>query len=122
MALDVLAQGRLIKAPERRTTKTGSAFATATLAVAVDDGESALLSLIVFRAEAVAALLALGKGDACAVTGRGQKITTWPDKTSGEPRAGLSVVVEAVLSTYHVRRKRLAVAGADTHERSGGDD
>lgn len=67
MALDVLAHGRLVKAPERRTGASGKPFATAQIAVATDGDDSALVSLIAFRREVVTALLALDVGDSVAL-------------------------------------------------------
>lgn len=110
MALDVLAQGKLVKQPEQRTAANGRPYALAQIAVATDEGD-VLANCIAFRAEAVDALLALDKGDACAVAGRG-KVSTWTNR-DGETRASLSITVEAVLSAYHVRRKRAAAQRDD---------
>jgi single-stranded DNA-binding protein len=115
MALDVLTSGRLLKRPEERTGRSGKPFATALLACAMDDGEI-VANVIAFRPEAVAALLALDKGDAVAVAGRA-KLGVW-QSTEGEARPSLSIVADAVLTAYHVRRKRTAVQGDD----AGGDD
>ncbi len=111
MALDVLAHGRLVKAPEQRTASNGRPYALAQLAVAMDDGD-VLASVIAFHAGAVDALMALDKGDACSVAGRG-KVGTWV-KADGETRASLSITVDQVLSVYHVRRKRAAAQGDDS--------
>jgi single-stranded DNA-binding protein len=54
-------------------------------------------------------LAALAKGDTLALTGR-TKVTTWTGR-DGEHRAGLSVTADALLTAYHVRRKRAAMAG-----------
>lgn len=116
MALDVLAQGRLVKAAEMRTAKTGKPFAVAKMAVATDGDESMLCSLIAFRGSAAEALLALGAGDACAVAGQA-KVTAWTGR-DGEAKTGLSIVVEAVLTAYHVKRRRQAVQG-DANDEEG---
>lgn len=112
MALDILAQGRLVKPAQSRTGGGGREFATAQIAVATDADDSALLSLIAFRRDVVGALLALAVGDAVAVAGRA-KLTAWADKSTGEPRAGLSVVVDQLLTAYHVDRRRKAAQGDD---------
>lgn len=112
MALDCLAQGRLVRAPERRTTKSGKPYATAQLAVATGGDESALLSLIAFRSEVVDALAALDRGDSICVTGRATP-KAWSNKSTGEPCAGLSIVVELLLSPYHLNRKRAAAQSDD---------
>ncbi len=116
MALDVLAQGKLVKTPERRTTKDGRPYALAQVSVPTDGDESMLASCICFRAEAVAALLALDRGDAVALAGRA-KLSSWTG-ADGTLKHGLNVTVEAVLSVYHVRRKREAMAGATGDDRA----
>jgi single-stranded DNA-binding protein len=114
--IDVLAQGKLVKSPERRTSATGKDYATALLAVATEGDDSLLASCVAFRPEAVAALLALDKGDAAAITGRA-KLRTWT-AGDGALKTGLSVVVDQVLTLYAVKRKREAVQGvADAPER-----
>jgi single-stranded DNA-binding protein len=108
MSLDTLAQGRLVKPPEERTASNGRAYALAQVAVAMEEGD-VLASVIAFRPEAVAALLALEKGDAVAVAGRA-KVGVWQPR-EGERRASLSITADAVLSAYAIRRKRAAVQG-----------
>lgn len=112
MALDVLVQGRLTKAPESRTARNGTPFALTQVAVTMEEGD-VLASVIAFRPEAVAALLALDKGDAVAVAGRA-KVGVWQPR-EGEPRASLSITADAVLSAYAIRRKRATVQG-DGHD------
>lgn len=115
MSIDVLASGRLLKAPEQRQGKNGKPFATALIAAAMDEGEI-VANVIAFRPECVAALLALDKGDAVAVAGRA-KLGVW-QSAEGEPRPSLSIVAEQALTAYHVRRKRTAAQGDD----AGSDD
>lgn len=115
MSLDTLAQGRIVKPPEQRTASNGRAYALAQIAVAMEEGD-VLASVIAFRPEAVAALLALDKGDAVAVAGRA-KVGVWQPR-EGEPRASLSITADAVLSAYAIRRKRAAVQG-DGHDTDG---
>ena len=88
MALDTLAQGRLIKPATSRTSAAGKPYCTAQMSVNCGGDDSALLSLIAFNPEVVGALLTLDAGDGLAVIGRA-KPSAWSDKTSGEPRAGL---------------------------------
>ena len=122
MSLDTLAQGRLVKPPEQRTASNGRAYALAQIAVSMEEGD-VLASVIAFRPEAVAALLALDKGDAVAVAGRA-KVGVWQPR-EGEPRASLSITADAVLSTYAIRRKRAAAQGdgndADAEARASAD-
>jgi single-stranded DNA-binding protein len=66
--------------------------------------------VIVFNADAVAALLALAKGDACSIAGRA-KLTSW--EKDGEQRHGLSVVADRVLSAYAAGKQRKAARAAE---------
>lgn len=112
MSLDVLCTGRLVKPAETRQAKSGSTYAVAQLSVAIEGDEAGVLcSLIAFRDTAVEALLVLGPGDAVSVAGRA-RVTTWTGR-DGEAKAGLSIVVEQVMSVYAVRRKREAVQARD---------
>lgn len=108
--IDTLVQGRLVKPAQTRTAANGKPYALVQLAVATGEGESTLVSVIAFRAEAVAVLATLDKGDAVAVVGRAS-VRTWAG-ADGALKAGLSVVADSVLTPYHVRRKREAVQGA----------
>ncbi|MCC7152858.1 MAG: single-stranded DNA-binding protein, partial [Rubrivivax sp.] len=54
-------------------------------------------------------LAALAKGDTLAIAGRA-KPKAWTDR-EGSLKAGLDVVAEQVLTAYHLRRKRTAIAG-----------
>lgn len=110
MSLDALCAGRLTRAAELRTSKTGRDYATAQMAVQADGDERVLVSLICFAADAVQEIRALEAGDSLCVAGRA-KLSAWSDKSSGEPRAGLSVTVEKVLTPYHLRRRRQATQG-----------
>ncbi len=68
--LSILASGTLVKDPKQRTSAAGKPFATASLRVPAEDDEAMLTSIIAFNADAVAAFLALTKGDARAIAGR----------------------------------------------------
>ncbi len=99
MSLHALAAGTLIADPQKREGK--SVFAIGTLRVQLDQGESALVSLIAFGDEA-GQLLDYGKGDALAVSGRA-KLTEWTGR-DGEERHGLSIVVSQLASVRPHRR------------------
>ncbi|MGC2517866.1 MAG: single-stranded DNA-binding protein [Burkholderiales bacterium] len=101
--LSVLASGTLMRDPEQRTSSAGKPFATGLMRVAAEDSDPILASLIAFSDGAVAALLALTKGDALSVAGRG-KLTSWTK--DGEQKHGLSVVVEQVLTLYAIEKRR----------------
>lgn len=114
--IDALIQGKLIKAPESRTTKTGKPMASARLRVATaDPAASVLCGVVAFEPEAVAALLALGESDAVSVAGP-LKVGTWTDK-EGNTRPSLDVVADRVLSVYAIRKQRAAAGGGQPPQR-----
>ena len=115
MALDVLAQGKLLRPPEQRTASTGRPYALAAVAISMDGDAEIVATVFAFRSEAQAALLALDKGDAVAVAGRGKVSVYQP--AQGEPRPNLSITADVVTTAYHVRRKRQAQEADD-----GADD
>ena len=103
--IDAIIQGRLRGVA---TAKTGKPFAVAKVRITTGDGESLFVSAIAFDAAPCAALLALGEGDAVSMAGTlTPKI--WTDK-SGVAHPALDIVAQQVLTTYHVTRKRKAVA------------
>ncbi len=107
MSIDALITGRLHARPEARTSKTGKPFATAKMRAAAGDGESLFVNVIAFDQATVAALLALDAGDSLAVSG---SLTpkVWTDR-EGASHPALDVVAHAVLTAYHVNRKRSAM-------------
>jgi single-stranded DNA-binding protein len=107
MTITTLITGRLIADPERRTSASGKSFTAARLSAGTDD-ESVLCSVIAFGTTAEQ-LAALAKGDTLAITGRA-KPKAWTDR-EGALKAGLDVVADQVLTAYHLRRKRAAMAG-----------
>jgi single-stranded DNA-binding protein len=108
--IDALIAGKLHTRPEQRTGKNGKPFATAKVRAAAGDGESLFVNVIAFDDGAVAALLALDAGDSVALSG---SLTpkVWTDR-EGQPRPALDLVAHAVLTPYHVSRKRNAVQAA----------
>ena len=110
MSLVVLITGRLIAEPEQRTG-ANKAFTLAKVSAATDDGD-VLTSVIAFGV-AAEQLGALSKGDTVALNGRA-KLSTWTAR-DGAFKAGLSVTAESVLTVYHLRRKRQAMATTGQH-------
>ena len=115
--MDALIGGKLHAKPEARTGKNGNIFATAKVRAAAGDGESLFVNVIAFDHAAVTALLALDAGDSIALSG---SLTpkTWTDR-EGNARPALDLVAHAILSPYHVTRKRNAVQ-ADRREAEEG--
>lgn len=122
--IDGLIGGRLYGTAEERTGKSGKAFVTAKVRAAGGDGETLFVNVITFSRTVGDALLALEDGDSVALSG---SLTpkVWTDK-NGETRPALDMVAHVVLTAYHVKRKREAVAakaagtGPDTN--GGGVD
>ncbi len=105
--IDGLISGKLHGTALERTSKNGKPFTTAKMRAANHEGESLLITLLAFADNAQAALLALGDGDAVAVSGS-IKPTSWTDK-DGNTRVGLDVIAANVLTAYHVDKRRRAV-------------
>lgn len=116
MSITALVTGKLIAEPERRTAQSGKTYVLAKIAAHDGDGDS-LVSVMAFGS-AADQLAALGKGDAVAINGRA-KVNTWSGR-DGETKAGLSVTADAVLSAYHLKRKRQAIADASAPKPQSG--
>ena len=101
--LSVLASGTLVADPKPRTSASGKSFATALLRVPAEDSDALLVSVIAFAPYAVAAILALSRGDSAAIAGRA-KLSEWTK--DGEVRHGLSVTADRVLTAYQAGRAR----------------
>jgi hypothetical protein len=109
--IDALIAGRLWGAPVERETTTGKRYATAKLRASTRDGEAYFVNAIAFDSVAVAALLALQDSDSAALSGElTPKAYAGKD---GSPRVSLDLLVHAVLTEYHVARKRRAVREPD---------
>ena len=102
--LPALMSGRLVGDPVVKAGSNGKGYTLARIAAATDGG-AALISVIAIASEARCAIERLRKGDDVCLVGRA-KLSAWSDKTSGEPRAGVSVVAEHVLSAYALRQRR----------------
>lgn len=114
--IDALIQGKLIKAPESRTTKTGKPMASARLRVPTSNpAETLFASVVAFDPEAVAALLALGAGDAVSVAGS-LKVGVWVDG-QGNAKPQADIVADRVLSVYAIRKQRAAAGGGQPPQR-----
>ena len=109
--IDGLIGGKLHGTALERTGKSGKHFTTAKMRATNHEGKSVFINLLAFADNAQAALLALGDGDAVAVSGS-IKPTAWQDK-DGNTRTGLDMIAAQVLTSYHVDKRRRAVARQD---------
>lgn len=107
--IDALLTGRLAAAPEARTASNGNRYATARLWVATGAEDRISVSVIAFNADTMAGLLALGKDEAVTLA---DELTpkVWTDK-AGTTKPSADLKAHALLTPYHVQRKRLAMAG-----------
>ena len=105
--IDALISGRLYGQPQQRTAKTGKTYVTCKVRAAGGDGESLFVNVIAFSPAVQSALLALGDGESIALSG---ELTpgTWTDR-EGHARPSLDMTAHAILTAYHVTRKRAAV-------------
>lgn len=110
--LAVLCSGSLIRDPQQRQGANGPAYVTALMRCPAEDSDPLLISLIAFSDTAVAALLALGQGDALSVAGRA-KLREW--QQGEETKHGVSVTADQVLTVYAAGKKRKAAQPDEVH-------
>ena len=114
MSINALITGKLQGQPEQRTSKAGKTFVSAKLRVS--NGEDSLFAKVVaFSAEPCRILLALGAGEAIAISGTA-KVSAWIDGT-GNPKPNLDVVADVVLTSYALQKRRAAVASEHGQQR-----
>jgi hypothetical protein len=109
--IDALVSGHLHGAPRSRTTANGNAFATAVVRASTRDGSTVFCNVIAFAPEAITALLVLGAGDGAAFAGELTPKVYTPQ--NGEPRPSLDLLAHAVLTEYHVNRRRSAMRASE---------
>jgi single-stranded DNA-binding protein len=114
MSIDALIAGRLHGTPQARTSKNGNHFATANVRTSTREGNAIFVNVIAFDDSAISALLALENGESVALSGELTPKVYTPQ--SGEPRPSLDLLAHAVLTEYHVTRKRKAVQRAATDD------
>jgi single-stranded DNA-binding protein len=109
--IDALIAGRLSGAPVERTTKAGQLFATCKVRVSLRDGSAQFVNVIAFDESAVGSLLALSDHDSVALAG---ELTVGVyQRENGAARPTVDLVAHAVLTAYHVARKRKAISEAE---------
>lgn len=107
--IDALIGGRLWKQAEQHRSTNGNVYVLAKVRVADGDGEGHFVSVIAFEQQVQAALLALDDGDSVSLAGP-LKIGVFTGRDGA--KASVSMTAQHVLSSYHVARKRRAVAAA----------
>ena len=108
--IDALVSGRLYAKPEERISSSGKVFVCFKVLAADCEGESQFCNVVAFSDTVKHAVLALDAGDSCSISGP-LKFSTYSAR-DGAIKVSVSVVASAVLTSYHVKRKREAVAQA----------
>jgi hypothetical protein len=114
--IDGLVSGKLFGTAQSRVGRSGTEFVTAKVRAAAGDGEALFVNVITFSRSAGAALMALAEGDSVALAGT-LTPKAWMDR-HGEAKPALDMTVHAVMTAYHVQRKRKAVADAPVAQES----
>ena len=107
--IDGLIGGKLHGKPAQRVGQSGKAFVTAKVRTPTASGETVFVNVIAFSESVGASLLALDDGDSVSISGA-LTPKAWIDR-SGEAKPSLDLVAHALLTTYHVTRKRQIVGG-----------
>jgi single-stranded DNA-binding protein len=106
--IDALMTGKLYAKPHEGTSRNGNAYVTARMMVSVGE-ERVFASVIAFDEAACAALLAMDEGESVVIAGELRpKVYEAKD---GSTKLSLDCTAHAVLTAYHVKRKRQAVQG-----------
>lgn len=106
--IESLLSGKLYGQATQKTSRNGKQFTIAKVRVHTTGDETIFCNVIAFSDPAQAALLALGDGDAVALAGT-LKPGVWVDR-QGLARPTLDMVAAQVLTAYHLKRRRAAVA------------
>lgn len=112
-----LVTGSLYGQPQARTSQAGKPFTTAKVKADGKDGAVVWCSIIAFG-ELADRLMTLGANAAVAVSGKAE-VSGWLDK-QGEPKAGLSLVVDEI-ATLKGKPRPPQGAGSDAPSRPRGD-
>lgn len=107
--IDGLIGGKLHGKPAQRVGQSGKAFVTAKVRTPTANGETLFVNVIAFSESVGASLLALDDGDSVSISGA-LTPKAWTDR-NGEVKPSLDMVAHALLTAYHVTRKRQAVSG-----------
>ena len=116
MSALAIVTGSLFKTPERRTSKTGRPYVTATIR-AKDAEATQWWRVTAFSESAQAELMRLTDGDPLSVQGA-FKAELYA-KDGGEPKVSLSIIADKVLALRQPPRERKARAPGDAPHRGG---
>lgn len=105
--IDALITGKIHGTPMRRTGSSGKPFTVCKVRAPLSDNEVIFVSVIAFSVSVGDALLALGEGDSVSLTGSIVPKVWQP--TTGAPKPTLDMVASAILTIYHIDKRRKAV-------------
>jgi single-stranded DNA-binding protein len=118
--IDALIAGRLYGKPQPRIDRNEKPFATAKLRTPMAGGESVFVNVVAFGERAATAVLALQDGDSVAMSGElSIKVYTGKD---GVAKPSVDLIAHAVISEYHVVRKRRAMSESQPSEAPRSDE
>jgi single-stranded DNA-binding protein len=115
MTAFAIVTGALFRAPERRVSKSGKPFVTAT--IRVKDGEVQWWKIVAFSEGVQTELMRLGDGDALSVQASFKAALYRPDV--GELKVSLSIIADHVLALRQPPKVRRAPKERDAPARSG---
>jgi single-stranded DNA-binding protein len=107
--IDALVGGTLAGAPQEKTSASGKSYVQCRVRVPTGEDSALFVLATGFDSDVQRALMALAHGDSVALAGP-LKLGVWTSP-QGEARVNASMVVNAVVSPYHVKRKRDAMHG-----------
>lgn len=96
MTIRVLVSGTLHGDPEIKTSQGGKRYTKVKLRADGQNGATTWVSLAAFG-DLADTLAGIKAGDSIAVSGK-VKLTAWANKTTGEPTAGLDLMVDSLIS------------------------
>lgn len=109
--IDALLTGKLAATPEARTASNGNRYCIARVWVSTGAEDHLSVFVIAFDTDTVTGLLALAKGETVALAG---ELTpkVWTDQ-DGNAKPSANLKAHALLTPYHVTRKRQAMASQE---------
>lgn len=115
--IDGLITGKVFGQPKQGQGKNGS-YVTAKVLAATEQ-DTIFVNIICFNQQACTQLLALQDGDSVSVSGT---LTPRVWDSQDGPRPVLDMVAHAVLTAYHVQRKRDEIQGMRNQDRQEDDN
>lgn len=110
--IDALLTGKLAANPEARTSSNGNRYCTARVWVSTGAEDRLSVMVIAFDPDTVTGLLAMAKDETIALAGEFTP-KVWTDR-DGNAKPSADMKAHALLTPYHVTRKRQAMASQET--------